>query len=277
MFVRIMRECTIFDLYGANNMSMHSQFYDVSNELLVMPYNQGIRLARPDKYNESSHLRLSSLLDIPAAIYFIDTESNAVAANQNTASLNSLASIKDIIGKGSEEFWCKEDAFRHMNHDRSVMQRKSMHVLDESGALIDDTKLQVFTFKLPWFFENTVIGVLGVTFKIDAGSLGCFTTSLAQLLATGLIGTSNISLPNKLNANAPLPGLPISGNYFSKREIEIIQYVVQGKTMRKIATKLYLSTRTIENYFSVIKAKVGAESKSHFIEIMMPHFYGKFD
>jgi DNA-binding NarL/FixJ family response regulator len=52
----------------------------------------------------------------------------------------------------------------------------------------------------------------------------------------------------------------------SRREKEIIYYLVRGKTAKEIGHTIYLSTRTIENYLAAIKSKMGVSTKSDLIE-----------
>lgn len=48
----------------------------------------------------------------------------------------------------------------------------------------------------------------------------------------------------------------------TRRETEIARWVMQGLTSRQIATKLYLSPRTVEHHIANIRAKVGVTSRA---------------
>jgi DNA-binding CsgD family transcriptional regulator len=78
-----------------------------------------------------------------------------------------------------------------------------------------------------------------------------------------------------ISTTEPSPSVnkQISEISYSQRELQIIHWIIRGKTMREIASILGLSCRTVENYFQAVKAKAGVKSKSKFIEIAMPHFF----
>ena len=52
----------------------------------------------------------------------------------------------------------------------------------------------------------------------------------------------------------------------TRREEEIVQYLMRGKTSKGIAVLLNLSHRTVENNIAALKTKIGASSKSELIE-----------
>lgn len=55
----------------------------------------------------------------------------------------------------------------------------------------------------------------------------------------------------------------------SKRQSECIALFSRGKTCKQISRILDLSPRTIEHYYEMIKTKIGVESKSELLEVIM--------
>jgi RNA polymerase sigma factor (sigma-70 family) len=57
----------------------------------------------------------------------------------------------------------------------------------------------------------------------------------------------------------------------SAGEREVLDLILEGKTNREIATKLHLSTRTIEDRRAKLMKKIGAESLAELIRLAMTH------
>lgn len=65
--------------------------------------------------------------------------------------------------------------------------------------------------------------------------------------------------------NNQLKPLTIKNTSFTSREIDCIQYTIQGKSAKQIASLLNLSTRTVENYIENIKNKMRVHTKYELI------------
>lgn len=61
-------------------------------------------------------------------------------------------------------------------------------------------------------------------------------------------------------------GETYEGIYFTKREIETLSYLLQGKTIPETGKMLRLSARTIEFYVKNMKLKIGAKSKNDLLD-----------
>ncbi len=49
----------------------------------------------------------------------------------------------------------------------------------------------------------------------------------------------------------------------TKRELELLRYVANGKTYTEIARALGIATQTVKNHMTLIKLKLGAKNKAH--------------
>ena len=75
----------------------------------------------------------------------------------------------------------------------------------------------------------------------------------------------DISFLNKIQSNKVVL---YKGSYpikISKREIECLYYIAQGRSMKETAQFLCLSPRTVEDYLNKLKEKTGAHNKSGLI------------
>ncbi len=88
-------------------------------------------------------------------------------------------------------------------------------------------------------------------------------------------------LPKK-EINSLLSSLPIEGYTFhmnnkqvrlSRREIECMLHLSQGKTIKEIARSLLLSPRTVESYIGTVKLKTGEFNKSILINMLKENLF----
>lgn len=54
--------------------------------------------------------------------------------------------------------------------------------------------------------------------------------------------------------------------YLTKREKEVLHYIILGYTAKRIARALGISFRTVENYINILKYKFRCDAKSELIE-----------
>lgn len=231
----------------------------VTPELMIQPYRSGIQLAKVDHAN---YLRpLEDIYNSSIATYFMSTASRNVAVNDATAILNGAGSISDLIGIDAHDLWDVEAANKMQANDKQVMNNECLQITDDSALRSsDESYLQMISFKLPWYEQEKVIGVFGMTMQLNTRSPGEFAMNLTRIIATGLINSSQLST---------LQALPKATNgqvYLSKRELDILKLVVKNMTAKQIAERLFISKRTVENYIANIKLKANCNSKFELIE-----------
>lgn len=69
---------------------------------------------------------------------------------------------------------------------------------------------------------------------------------------------------------------PAQRRALSAREEECLFFLLRGHTARRIAQKLFLSTRTVEGYIEQLKNAFGAASKTALVEQALAEGYGHF-
>lgn len=239
--------------------------YSLSEELLIRPYKKGINLIKPSKRDNKQSYSIAKLNQLPISTFFLDTESRVVCTNEVTIELAGRKSLRDTLGRNAEDFFSKEFAKKLLANDEYVIKNASMRVIEETGLRNDDCLMQAMSIKLPWYHENKVIGLLGLSITIDPYSLPNFAGALSQLISTGLIGQSqSFTKPILLSTGEKIN--------FTKREYAILSQLIRGKTAREIAEYFHLSIRTIEHYFEKIKIKSDCKSKSEIIDKFFDEF-----
>jgi DNA-binding CsgD family transcriptional regulator len=177
-----------------------------------------------------------------------------------------ILSRKDAINSDLTKV-CSDKAYiaTVLANDELVMQTKKHHIYDEQLILINDCSLNTISVKLPWLDQdNKPIGIIGCSVKVQLDSLDSLAKNLTKITELFLspTGITNSLLP---------PNSTINGIYYSPREIEVMEWVIHGKTMRDIGEILGISRRTAESYFINIKNKAGVDTKSDLIDFLLAH------
>jgi DNA-binding CsgD family transcriptional regulator len=60
-------------------------------------------------------------------------------------------------------------------------------------------------------------------------------------------------------------GQEFGNEYLTKREVEIIKYILQGYSAKSIALQLDISYRTVESYINILKLKCRCNRKNDLI------------
>lgn len=58
---------------------------------------------------------------------------------------------------------------------------------------------------------------------------------------------------------------------FSKRELDVLRCIVEGKSSKQIAEQLFLSVHTVNTHRKKIKAKSGAASATELVRLCIQH------
>jgi two-component system, NarL family, response regulator NreC len=74
---------------------------------------------------------------------------------------------------------------------------------------------------------------------------------------------ANVSLEEKLSGSQAQAGGPVHS--LAPRELEVLQWLVQGETNKEIAAKLFLSVKTVETYRARIMEKLGLRSRAELV------------
>lgn len=56
-------------------------------------------------------------------------------------------------------------------------------------------------------------------------------------------------------------GIDFGNQYLTRRELEVLKFVILGLSAKKIGNMLQISSRTVEGYIDNLKTKLGCNSK----------------
>lgn len=107
---------------------------------------------------------------VPAAIFWKNTNSVFLGCNQYFATLASLPSSKEIIGKTDYDLpWGKHQADLYRRDDLEIIRTKQAKMaIEELQTLANGKTITLLTNKIPLFYKANVVGVLGVFQDITA-------------------------------------------------------------------------------------------------------------
>jgi DNA-binding NarL/FixJ family response regulator len=104
-----------------------------------------------------------------------------------------------------------------------------------------------------------VVGVFNISILINQPSIQNFAIGMSEVLSTGLLGST-----------IEAPTFQTDAVYFTKRENEILHYLLKGYTAKNIARALFISKRTVEHHIENMKHKSCCDST---IELINKHYH----
>ncbi len=240
---------------------MNNHCFDTSRELLLQRYRQGVKLIKPIKFDEEEASRsILKLYTMPFNSYFFDSECRFVDCSSTAAALLGVQSVRDLLKRTPNQFTSRNLGSLIVDNNIAVMKSAAMKVIEEAGEIKNGLNAHALSFKYPWYHNDQVIGLFGCSIQIDVNSLSDLDMNLSCLMSTGLL-----SLP-EISQKRALPKLKYGDVFFSKREEEVLTYLVRGKTAKEIGLLLYISKRTVERHLENIKLKANCKTKSELID-----------
>jgi DNA-binding CsgD family transcriptional regulator len=198
---------------------------------------------------------------LPGQVYWQDTNLTYLGCNECSAEIIGLSSADDLIGK-NDDFIRDTMGNNYPTEAYALWRKTSKTVIQKKITIVNskdlsyshpETKnqIQARTSKTPILdADGTVIGVLGLTLNANNPQ------DLERLYA------SEKKLHELLKASKTLNDAKLS-----KREIQCIELLAKGKTMKEAAAKLYLSPRTVETYLTKAKTKLGCFASKQLVDL----------
>jgi two-component system response regulator NreC len=151
--------------------------------------------------------------------------------------------------------------------DLNMPGESSLPAIPRIRASAPDTQVVVLTMQNDPAFAREALraGAVGYVLKEAADADLVRAVHLAADGRTYL----NPELGAKLAAEPPAPAGPPDD--LSEREIEVLRLLALGHTNSEIATKLYLSVRTIESHRARIQQKTGRTSRADLVAYARQH------
>lgn len=236
----------------------------ISDELVVLPYKNGIKLFRPEEVahffdgDSIEKYSLSNMLKQNGCVSLLDTMSQAIHINDEGLEVCGHKSLKDSIGKTMADVADRQTATIVLQNQKRAINSQSLLMVDEDIFMNYGLLIQSVGVLIPWF-QDSLMGLLSFNIVIGKHSLADFFNNLFHL---NLI-YSNTSPLQKVSSSKIL-----EHTYLSKREQQCLMHYTKGKTAKQIALLLNLSCRTIESYLENIREKLGVSSKMELIDLI---------
>lgn len=245
---------------------MPSHFpFQPHNDYLLYRFQNGIKLRRPDRYNQSCP-SLKKVLDFPINVYFTDGNGLIRKFNDSVAHILQLSSVKDAIGKSLFEVTSPMNAKILRNNDLAVIDSQQIKFFDEQYIKTGrEEKIiaEYFTVKTPWYDEeDNIIGIFGCSIPTNTLS---WSKSLLYLQQLDLLNTKTRLQQSIVN----IPTININDVYITKREKEILFYLARYQTAKRVAAALNISYRTAEMHIANLKNKFQVRSKSDLVDLVI--------
>lgn len=210
------------------------------------------------------HINIDSFLNIPANVYWKNCEGVHLGCNDYTAESTGLSSRHEYCGATIFDISEKKVAdVIHQNDQLVVGNKTGSCIIENSGALFapENTYLSI---KIPLFKkQGDLAGLFGISFKLqDTFS----NQSMALINHFGNLSNVLLNSANKFNFNAD--------KEITKREDQVLSYLVLGDAIKDIAKKLFISIRTVESHIESIKSKLNCNRTSQVISIALRSGYG---
>lgn len=172
-----------------------------------------------------------------------------------------LGCIHENILCGFDDFtqpWA-QFAELYRDEDKQVLAGKSFAFL-HPAKLFSGKDIVIVSRKYPFYNQNNEI----------QGIIGNVTIASSPHLLKNIFELRNadfeIVSPNSLDSSRYKIGYPNFYSILSKRESACLFYLIRGKTAQEIASRLYISKRTVEKHLENIKNKLNCNKKSEVIE-----------
>lgn len=182
-------------------------------------------------------------------IFAKDRDGRFTYCNENLAELLQLESPKQIIGKSDRHLPWKDKAEFYQITDKKIVEKGLIYLnILEKQRINCHCTLDILISKNKLLDnKDNCVGIIGsyvVTNKYH----------LIEKMGTWNKNQTRFYLGNEYG-----------NEHLTKREVDILRYLLLGFTLKKIALSLNLSPRTIEGYLNTIKQKFQCKTKGDLI------------
>ncbi|SJN59239.1 Bacterial regulatory proteins, luxR family [Vibrio ruber DSM 16370] len=185
-------------------------------------------------------------LDWPCGLK--DTSSRFIYVNEAYRRIQNLPKSYDIVGRDHGELPTESSQYRDefQNHDRLVLETKEIKSSIEIHPVGKEKILEGWILhKRPFFYNNEIIGVY-------------FWGEPAQKLDLEVY-TIFGKKPGSITLTPP-------NSTLSKREWEVLYFLLNGANIKRISKEIGLEINTIRKYIDNIKHKFGLYSQSQIVD-----------
>ncbi len=234
--------------------------YAISNELIIQRHRGGIQFISPTKNSDTSQ-SIGNLLNLPISFYLLDSTGNTKRINEEGVIACGFDSVYQSVGKSILDVGKKETAEQLIENCKEVITLDSVKIFEEQHLRKDGNQHQFLSIKCPWYDESDkILGICGFSIVLGKHALA---NSLTMISKLGLLNQSSPSQQTTFHLKNSIT------DQLSKRELDCLHYTVKGLSAKRIARELNISFRTVEEYITNIRYKLGAQSKAELIEMAL--------
>ncbi len=143
----------------------------------------------------------------------------------------------------------EEDARRLIHTDKAVVKTSQTKIVDDPVVCKDGTNRQFYTVKTPLYdTRDKVIGLFGCSVLLDDQP---FAAAIAEIAQLGLLKPQQMVLDDDFLAK-----LKAKNIYLTQRELQVLSYLIRGKSASETGEIIHLSQRTVEFYLNSVKSKL---------------------
>lgn len=262
-------------MQGTAETIMGTRLLDTSDELIVLPYGAGVTLVNEKQFKKNNldklalsdrkYYSVSELFKLPINVYFLNPQSVIQNINETTIKTCGYTSVKTTIGKTVTEAAQQKTAAQVYEHDKTVLKHERLEIRElEFIRRMDDVCFPAVSFKYPLYsLDHKLIGIFGCSIVLTPENVGHLIVGISTLAQSGLLTPKNF---NQTVQQYVVPGMVLNHLSLSKREIECLRLLSQGKTVKLCAEELRLSPRTVEHYLENVKVKLNVRTRTQLIE-----------
>lgn len=229
----------------------------LTNDVFIKRHLSGIQLLLPEESELNNANPLTEMLNVPVSVILLDNNSKIKWINNQNATTLGFDSTEAALGKTIKSAYKEKSAAFSLQHDLDVLQTRKHIIKEEACERVDDRDFYAITAKMPWYDQHdNIIGLIGYSIAVGLDPIHSMQYALQTFAKlNGFVQTpADISVINHDDI------------YFTRRETDLIMYIVKGKTAKEIGALMSLSRRTVEFYIENIKNKIGVNKKSQLIE-----------
>lgn len=228
----------------------------LSNELIIMPYLQGLKLVTPQNaglIDNMNQVNIGDQFKSSFEVFFMHKNMTIMRVNEMVAETCGQDNPEFMMGKSPHPYFDEASAAFIERCDAHVLTTKQLLVNDYDLIRKDGQISHHLAIRMPIYDDScNVTGIAGYSVIVGKQSLANFCLEIFK-------DKFSLQFLSQHESSA-FPSL-------SRREKECLGYLMRGKTMREIALTLNLSVRTIEAYIENLKNKFGVTRKSELLEL----------
>lgn len=183
-----------------------------------------------------------------AFLWYKNLKSIYQCCNENHAAAAGLDSAQQMLGKNDFDMCWQNRAGQYQQTDNRVMSEKIVYVNEIEKVTTVHTELTMLVTKYPVINNSgEFIGVCGVNIDI---------TGQALIKKSGRYDPTKKVFYLTTTSKT---------DYLTQRELDVLKFLLYGRTAKEIGLQLRISYRTVETHINLIKEKLGCRSKSEII------------